>query len=150
MKVLDLQCAEGHTFEGWFASEDDFLSQCTRSMVQCPLCGDATVQKKLSAPRLNLTTHRHEIEPAAIEVKKQPEADAGLTAAWLEMSRRIVANTQDVGEGFAEEARRMHYGETEERAIRGKTTIDEARALLDEGIDVMPVVLPQAFKKPLQ
>lgn len=153
MKVLDLQCAQGHTFEGWFASEDDFVSQCQRSMVQCPLCGDATVQKKLSAPRLNLHTPRGDSAPHAstdIEVLKQPAGDADLTAAWLELSRRIVANTHDVGENFAEEARRMHYGEAEERAIRGKTTVDEARALLDEGIDVMPVVLPQGLKKPLQ
>jgi hypothetical protein len=150
MKVLDLQCAHGHTFEGWFASEDDFASQCARSMVECPLCGDSSVQKKLSAPRLNLTTRRKDDAPGEIEVLKQPTDDAALTAAWLELSRRIVANTQDVGENFAEEARRMHYGETEERAIRGKTTVDEARALVDEGIDVMPMVLPQGLKKPLQ
>ena len=61
-----------------------------------------------------------------------------------------MANTQDVGEHFAEEARKMHYGETEERAIRGKTTVDEARALVEEGIDVLPMVLPQSLKKPLQ
>ena len=61
-----------------------------------------------------------------------------------------MANTLDVGEHFAEEARKMHYGETEERAIRGKTTVDEARALVEEGIDVLPMVLPQSLKKPLQ
>ena len=150
MKVLDLQCALGHGFEGWFASEDDFRSQCERSLVQCPLCGDASVTKKLSAPRLNLSTSRQDKPAAEIEVLSQPSADASITQAWLELSRSIVANTQDVGEHFAEEARKMHYGETEERSIRGKTTVDEARALVDEGIEILPVILPQALKGPLQ
>jgi hypothetical protein len=150
MKVLDLQCAQGHTFEGWFASEDDFLSQRARSMVQCPLCGDAAIQKKLSAPRLNLMGSRPDKPVTEIEVLSQPTVDASMTAAWLELSRRIVASTDDVGERFAEEARRMHYGETAERAIRGKTTVEEARALVEEGIEILPVVLPQALKEPLQ
>ncbi|RFO98288.1 hypothetical protein DIC66_06155 [Rhodoferax lacus] len=64
MKVLDLQCAQNHTFEGWFASEDDFVSQCARALVQCPLCGDASVHKKLSAPRLNLNTSRQDRQAA--------------------------------------------------------------------------------------
>jgi hypothetical protein len=150
MKVLDLQCAQGHTFEGWFGSEADFVSQCERSMVQCPLCGDAVIHKRLSAPRLNLISNRQEPQSTEVEVLSQPSADTAITAAWLELSRRIVASTDDVGDRFAEEARRMHYGETGERAIRGKTTLDEARALVDEGIDILPVVLPQAFKKTLQ
>lgn len=149
MKVLDLQCAQGHAFEGWFASEDDFLSQCQRAMVQCPLCGSASVHKKLSAPRLNLGSSRQD-KVVEVEMVAEPTHSAGLTAAWLELSRRIVANTQDVGDRFAEEARRMHYGETEERAIRGKTTLDEANALVEEGIEILPIVLPTAFKKPLQ
>ena len=138
MKVLDLQCAQGHAFEGWFASEDDFVSQCARALVQCPLCGDAAVHKLLSAPRLNLIT-----------APPKP-TEPSITAAWLELSRRIVASTEDVGDGFAEEARKMHYGESEERSIRGKTTLDEARALVEEGIDILPVVLPQSLKKTLQ
>jgi hypothetical protein len=149
MKVLDLQCTQGHTFEGWFASEDDFLSQCARSMVQCPLCGDVAVHKKPSAPRLNLSTHRIEKTPE-LEVVASAPVDSALTADWLELSRRIVANTADVGERFAEEARKMHYGESEERAIRGKTTVDEARELLDEGISILPIVLPHVLKEPLQ
>ncbi len=148
MKVLDLQCALGHGFEGWFASEEDFLSQCARTLVLCPLCGDATVTKKLSAPRLNLSTRRQ--DPPSTEIKVPNQPAAGITAAWLELSRRIVANTQDVGEHFAEEARKMHYGESEERAIRGQTTADEARALVEEGIEILPMILPQALKGPLQ
>jgi hypothetical protein len=149
MKVLDLQCATGHTFEGWFASEADFLGQCERSMVQCPLCGDATVHKKPSAPRLNLLTTR--VAPATeVEVLASPVREGNLTAAWLALSRRIVAHTDDVGEHFAEEARKMHYGECEERAIRGQTTLNEARALVDEGIVIVPLVLPPGLKEPMQ
>ncbi len=150
MKVLDLQCALGHTFEGWFGSEDDFVSQLARSLVQCPLCGDAAVHKKLSAPRLNLSISRQD-RGAELDVVAAPSTqDKSISAAWLELARRIVANTEDVGEGFADEARKMHYGETEERAIRGKTTPDEARALLDEGIEVLPMMLPPALKETLQ
>jgi hypothetical protein len=150
MKVLDLQCAHGHAFEGWFGSEDDFLSQSERAMVQCPLCGDAAVHKKPSAPRLNLSTSRQDKGTDEVEVRSQAAPDPSITAAWLELSRRIVANTQDVGERFAEEARRMHYGEAEERSIRGKTTVDEARALVEEGIEILPMLLPRSLKEPLQ
>ena len=150
MKVLDLQCTQGHTFEGWFGSEDDFLLQCERAMVQCPLCGDAAVHKLLSAPRLNLSTSRQDMPSEIPAVAPPAPSDPALTAAWLELSRRIVAGTRDVGERFAEEARRMHYGETEERAIRGRTTVNEARALVEEGIAIVPVVLPQVLKEPLQ
>jgi hypothetical protein len=156
MKVLDLQCAQGHGFEGWFASEKDFVSQCQRFLVQCPMCGDSTVHKLLSAPRLNLSGGRKD-KPAEAEVVSEPAeplasnpAEATLTADWLELARRIIDSTHDVGERFAEEARKMHYGETEDRAIRGKTTPDEARALVEEGIEVLPVLLPQSMKKPLQ
>ncbi len=155
MKVLDLQCTSGHTFEGWFGSEEDFVSQCERSLVQCPLCGDASVHKKPSAPRLNLSASRqdkatgHQVTP--LEVVAAPAAqDHSISAAWLALARRIVANTDDVGDRFADEARKMHYGETEERAIRGRTTAHEARELLDEGIEVLPLLLPPAAKEPLQ
>jgi hypothetical protein len=130
-------------------------------MVQCPLCGDSNVHKKPSAPHLNLMTSRqdHRSEPAPIAAQDgaaggasqgAPSADAGVAAAWLDLSRRILASTQDVGTQFAEEARKMHYGESEERAIRGQTTVDEARALVEEGIDVLPMLLPQSLKKTLQ
>lgn len=150
MKVLDLQCAAGHTFEGWFGSEEDFLSQCARSMVQCPLCGDVSVHKKLSAPRLNLSSSRQHASNELEVVAAPAGQDPSMAAAWLALARRIVASTDDVGERFADEARKMHYGETEERAIRGRTTPDQARALLDEGIEVLPMLLPPSVKEPLQ
>lgn len=174
MKVLDLHCSHQHSFEGWFASENDFLSQLTRALVACPLCGDTAVTKKLSAPRLNLNTARGEREshagatasaasasqPTISEATASPlpvAADtlasldpAQLQAAWLMMVRHVMANTEDVGHSFSEQARKMHYGETESRNIRGHATPEETEALLDEGIQVMPLPMPEALKGPIQ
>ena len=148
MKVLDLQCRSGHVFEGWFASEDEFQGQRQRGLVQCPLCADGHIEKRLSAPRLNLGAAE---EPAAAASASAAAAlPAPLQAAWLDLARRIVAHTEDVGTRFAEEARRMHHGEAEERAIRGQATADEAVQLLEEGIAVVPLPLPVASKETLQ
>ncbi len=149
MKVLDLQCQHQHVFEGWFASEQDFLAQLERSLVQCPVCGDAVISKRLSAPRLNLAGARDEA-PAAQEMVSTDAFEQTLQAAWLAAARSIVAHTDDVGERFAEEARRIHYGECKQRGIRGQTTRAEAEELIEEGVAVMPFVLPQSLKKPLQ
>lgn len=145
MKVLDLHCSQHHGFEGWFASEDDFQSQLARGLVECPLCGDTAVSKKLSAPRLNLGASAPQSRQ---EVMNMP--DASLQAAWLKVVRHVMANTDDVGERFAEEARRIHYGETEERGIRGQASKEETQALLEEGIGVLPLPIPKALKGPLQ
>ncbi|ROZ71566.1 DUF1178 family protein [Ramlibacter sp. WS9] len=145
MKVLNLQCSHTHSFEGWFASEDEFQSQLARGLVECPLCSDNQVTKMLSAPRLNLGA----VEPAAKQdVVSMP--DASLQAAWMKMVRHVMANTDDVGERFAEEARRIHYGETEERSIRGQASREETEALIEEGIGVLPLPIPDALKGPLQ
>jgi hypothetical protein len=146
VKVLDLQCSQLHVFEGWFASEDDFQSQLTRGLVSCPLCGDSVVTKKLSAPRLNLSTSATPQEVAAANHSEL----AQLQSALLTMARHVVANTTDVGDRFPEEARKMHYGETEHRNIRGQATPEETEALIDEGIAVMPLPLPESIKEPLQ
>ena len=158
MKVLNLQCQHQHLFEGWFASEDDYQSQRSRDLVECPVCGDNTILKMLSAPRLNLLTSRLHATPIqapddAREVPVAATPDAGLPAAtlesqaaWLHMVQHVIANTEDVGQGFAEEARKMHYGETEERNIRGQVSREETRSLLEEGIRVMPLPMPAALK----
>ncbi|KRD48479.1 hypothetical protein ASE52_14130 [Acidovorax sp. Root275] len=161
MKVLDLQCQLGHVFEGWFASEDDFQSQKQRGLVQCPLCADDHIEKRLSAPRLNLGARAPSsasVEPGpsassdggTLQVGTSPALSPVLQAAWLELARKIVANTEDVGAHFAQEARRMHHGEVQERAIRGQATPGEAMELLEEGIAVMPLPLPAAAKETLQ
>ena len=163
MKVLDLQCRLGHVFEGWFASESDFQDQKQRGLLQCPLCADGDIQKRLSAPRLNLG-HRDRPEQgtgAASEPAASASPSTGLTAdrvtssaavqaAWLGLARKIVANTEDVGPHFAQEARRMHYGESPERGIRGQASADETVQLLEEGIAVMPLPLPVSATETLQ
>ena len=160
MKVLDLECAQGHAFEGWFASEDEFQSQREGSLIACPLCSDTAVTKRLSAPRLNLGRGGGAPERANSGVA--PESDGGaasevaalprqaMQAAWMQMVRRVMAQTEDVGERFAEEARRMHYGESAERGIRGQATAEQTEALLDEGIAVMPLPIPDGMKNTLQ
>lgn len=152
MKVLDLQCAQAHGFEGWFASEEDYASQLARGLVTCPMCGDNGITKKLSAPRLNLG---HASVPTDAREPRQDvvagnDVQTALQVAWLGMARRILASTEDVGERFAEEARRIHYGETEHRGIRGQASRDETEALADEGIEVMQLALPDAMKGPVQ
>jgi hypothetical protein len=185
MKVLDLQCGQHHVFEGWFGSEDDFQSQLSHGLLTCPMCGDASVSKKLSAPRLNLSTTRGDRDKAGgisqtVSENSSPDLGASaptlsaqstsndaapslpslqevanlepaqLQAALLKMVRHVVANTEDVGDSFPEEARKMHYGETEARNIRGHATHEETEELIDEGIAVMPLPLPDALKEPLQ
>jgi hypothetical protein len=146
MKVLNLRCANGHGFEGWFASEDDFLDQNGRSLIECPLCSDRVVTRLPSAPRLNLSGVR---EPAS-SAATAPPAEADLQALWMKAMRHAIENTDDVGERFAEEARRIHYGEVEARGIRGQATPDEREALHDEGIEVMSLPIPAALKGPVQ
>ena len=148
MKVLNLQCAHHHAFEGWFGSEDDFRSQLERGLVECPFCGDTAVAKLPSAPRLNLGAQQPPAAKPGQDVAAMP--DAALQAAWLKMVRHVMANTEDVGGRFAEEARRIHYGESEDRGIRGQATREETEALLEEGIGVLPLPIPKALKGPVQ
>ncbi|MDR2990858.1 MAG: DUF1178 family protein [Burkholderiaceae bacterium] len=168
MKVLDLQCAQGHGFEGWFASEDDFQRQIDSGFLTCPLCGEARITRLLSAPRLNLRggsgpdSSVEKSTDAASNAETQPSAAAPVTesaavgvpaalqAAWLHMVRRVLAHTENVGERFAEEARRIHYGETPERGIRGKASPAETEALLAEGIAVLPLPIPEGMDGPVQ
>ncbi|WP_090045902.1 DUF1178 family protein [Limnohabitans sp. 2KL-27] len=173
MKVLDLQCSQGHSFEGWFGSQDDYDAQRARGLLTCPVCNDSEIVKMLSAPRLNLG---HGVAPSATPVADTPPSNASasavpasqslsgpkpdlpmapgalqhMQAAMMNMVRHVMANTEDVGPQFAEEARKIHYGEREERNIRGQATREETEALLDEGIDVMPLPIPENLKGPLQ
>jgi hypothetical protein len=164
MKVLNLQCAGQHSFEGWFGSEADFLSQQTRGLVICPLCGDAQIQKMLSAPRLNLRSTRGEADTARLveepvgvssdlEVKEvaaaAPQSQL-MQARLMQAMREILSNTEDVGERFADQARAMHYGDLEQRSIRGQSTPDVVMALIEEGIEVMPLPHVPALKETLQ
>ena len=142
MKVLDLQCPHGHRFEGWFASADDFESQLSRKLVECPICAATEVSRVPSAPRLNLS--------GANDAQQAAASLQDLQAHAMRALREVLAKTENVGERFAEEARRIHYQEAPARSIRGVTTPEDAHALLEEGIEVMPLPVPAALKEPLQ
>jgi len=141
MKVLDLQCPGGHRFEGWFACADEFESQLSRKLVACPVCGATDVNRLPSAPRLNLS--------GAGDAPAQSDP-AQWQAHVMRAIREVLEKTENVGERFAEEARRIHYDEAPARSIRGVASMEEARALVEEGIDVMPLPVPAALKEPLQ
>jgi hypothetical protein len=130
MKVLDLQCPHGHRFEGWFASAEDFESQLSRKLVECPICGATEVSRLPSAPRLNLSG------ATAAQAHAGPEEQQ---ARMMRALREVLEKTENVGDRFAEEARRIHYDEAPARNIRGVTTPEDAQALVEEGIDVMPL-----------
>ena len=148
MKVIDLRCQSGHRFEGWFASDEDFLDQNGRGLIECPLCADKVIVRLPSAPRLNLSGAREPAPPAASPAGD--DAAAALQSKWLEMVRHVMEHTEDVGERFADEARRIHYGEVPERGIRGQATSEQREALREEGIEVHPLPIPAAFKDTLQ
>jgi len=156
MKVLDLQCSQGHRFEGWFASGDDFESQMSRKLVSCPVCAASEITRLPSAPRLNLSGAMQAKEGAAATAGEpapsQPSGgDAATGAAHhgaqlrefearaMRMLREVLDKTENVGPRFAEEARRIHYNEAPARNIRGVATPEDTRALLEEGIDVVPL-----------
>ena len=145
MIVFNLGCERGHRFDGWFGSSDDYASQCERGLLECPVCGDKAITKHLSAPRLNLNA-------GAETESKQSESNVPVTAEAAERARMLAAQTEfyrqlrsmleksdDVGERFAEEARRIHYHETEPRQIHGVTSPAEAVELLEEGVSVLPI-----------
>ena len=159
MKVFDLACEQDHRFEGWFASGAAFDDQQARNLIECPVCGGHTVRKLLAAPRLNLSGAQ---SPPEREASPSSSGSAGaavdggapdpaqVQAMFMRMARRVIESTEDVGERFAEEARRIHYSEAPQRAIRGSTSQEEAVALRDEGIEVFALPLPLALKGPLQ
>ncbi|HEY9319252.1 hypothetical protein J2732_001719 [Achromobacter deleyi] len=140
LKVFDLQCEHSHIFEGWFGSHDDYDAQQARGLVTCPVCGSASITKRLSAPRLNVSHLHAPAQPPAVPVgASDAEKMAALQAVVMKQVRALLRNTENVGPRFAEEARRIHEGDADERPIRGTATPEEREALADDGIDVMAV-----------
>ncbi|MBI5716690.1 MAG: DUF1178 family protein [Burkholderiales bacterium] len=150
MKVLNLRCANGHGFEGWFASDEDYMDQNGRGLVECPLCADKVIARMPSAPRLNLSGAREVVPASPTPAPQQPPQAADLQAAFMKAVREMMNRTEDVGPRFAEEARRIHYGEAPERGIRGKATPAEREALSDEGIETFALPIPPGLEGPLQ
>ena len=149
MKVFDLCCEQDHSFEGWFASGDEFDRQLSAGLVECPVCASTEVRKMPTAPRLNLGSTRQPQEASGKEPVAMPN-DESMRSMMLQIARHIAANSEDVGERFPEEARKIHYDEAPKRSIRGLASKDEAAELKDEGIEVMPVPFGNLLKNPLQ
>jgi hypothetical protein len=139
MKVFNLRCEREHHFEGWFPSLEESERQLANHMTRCPVCDSADLTRVPSAPRLNISSGT----PAQL-------ATASPQSVWLRALRELIQNTEDVGPRFAEEARRIHYGEVAERAIRGVASERERIELHEEGIEVIAVPVPPIAKEPLQ
>ncbi|HXR56848.1 MAG TPA: DUF1178 family protein [Casimicrobiaceae bacterium] len=138
MIIFELSCAHGHRFEGWFASGEEFARQQERSLVTCPICDDAHIERLPSA-RVSVPkgAARDNAPPAESTEERNTTENAalGLPAEAVAKLREIVRNTENVGRRFPEEARKIHYRETPPRAIRGQASRDEAQALTEEGIE---------------
>jgi hypothetical protein len=134
--VFELICPDRHRFEGWFASSEDFESQKSRGLLSCPVCSDSSIEKLLTAK-----IGKPEAEPAGEKADPTP-ALAAVPGNLSELIDYVLLNTENVGEDFAAEARRIHYKEVARRNIRGLATGEETRELLEEGIAVMPLPVP--------
>jgi hypothetical protein len=142
MIIFDLVCAQGHRFEGWFASAEEFARQKDATLVACPVCDDAHVERLPSAQvRVPRGAARDNPEPTEPADEERPEhgAIAGVPAEIVNKLREIVRRTENVGHRFPEEARKIHYHEVPARAIRGQASRDEAQAMSEEGIDFAPL-----------
>ena len=154
----NLRCEHGHAFESWFQSSQAYETQEKRKLVNCPSCGSAKVERAIMAPQIVSKKGRESTAPApaapadvvATEVTTQGSTpllmaqERELRAKIKELRDHIVKNADNVGERFPNEARKMHYGDIEHRPIYGEASPDEARALIDEGVEVSPLpVLPE-------
>ena len=149
-----LRCDHDHAFESWFQSSSAYESQVKRKLVSCPTCGSMKVEKAIMAPRIVGKKSRESAAPTPSEAADIPPQASStplvmaqereLRAKLKELRDHIVKNADNVGESFPNEARKMHYGEIEHRPIYGEASPDEARALIDEGVEVSPLpVLPE-------
>jgi hypothetical protein len=148
-----LRCERDHAFESWFQSSSAFDSQVKRKLVTCPACGSAKVEKAIMAPQIVSKKGREIAAPAPVAPAETAAGEATpllmaqereLRAKLKELREHIVKNADNVGERFPTEARKMHYGDIEHRPIYGEASPDEARALIEEGVEVSPLpVLPE-------
>ena len=141
MIVFDLSCIRNHRFEGWFASADEYLRQEGTGLLACPVCGTSTV-RKLPSSKVRTTALA---EPQAGADARGTGGTTGSSPQQVTLAsfiEQIVANTEDVGRAFPEEARKIHYEEAPRRPIRGVATREEARELADEGIPVVSLPIP--------
>jgi hypothetical protein len=141
MIIFDLKCSpDGHVFEAWFGSSDDFESQNARGLVGCPVCGSEIVEKAPMAPRVG--PKGNQVATGGPPHRDDNETGRRLLAALAAAQREILQKSDFVGDRFPDEARAIHLGEAEARAIHGRASRSEAEKLLDEGIDIAPLPLP--------
>jgi hypothetical protein len=140
----DLQCEKGHGFDGWFSNSDAFDDQQKRGLVECTVCGSTQVQKQLMAPGIPTKSNKKAEAPVRVASGPVDPRHAQIMQMMREYRKHVETNAEDVGPRFAEEARKIHYKEAEDRGIRGQATPEEARELIEEGIDIHPLpVLPE-------
>jgi len=133
--IFDLKCVpQGHVFEAWFGSSDDYAGQRARGLVSCPLCGSAEIDKAPMAPAVGAKGNQADGLPPA-EMKR-------LLGALADAQKKMLESSEHVGPRFADEARAIHLGESEARAIHGQATPEQADELRDEGIPVAPLPFP--------
>jgi hypothetical protein len=146
-----LACDRAHEFESWFPSSDAYETQVKRGLVTCPVCNSGKVAKQIMAPSLGRKDQaardqaRKDTPPAAA-AEPQPvvvlsEKEREMRAMLKAFREQVAKTAENVGDRFADEARKMHYGEAEGRSIYGAANLDEARALIEEGIEVLPLPL---------
>jgi hypothetical protein len=139
----DLICDKGHAFDGWFSNSAAYDKLADRNLVECSHCGSNQVEKQLMAPGIPAKANRKaELAPQGPQAMMTPPADPRMQMMMQmmrDMRKHVEANAENVGDKFAEEARKQHYNETEKRGIYGNATPDDAKALIEEGIEVMPL-----------
>ena len=135
MIIFDLKCgAQGHVFEDWFGSSEDFEAQVARGLVSCPICGAGDVDKAPMAPRVGAKGNQGAEIP--------PEAVKAALAGMAEAQKKMLETSEHVGDRFPDEARAIHLGETEARAIHGRASPADAASLRDEGVPIAPLPFP--------
>lgn len=137
MIKYSLICEKDHEFEGWFGSSDDYDKQRKRGFVECPNCGSQKVSKALMAPGVTGTKKSSESDQAIANIA--PQMPEEVVTKIREIKQHIEANSENVGDKFPEEARKIHYGESEARGIYGKASVKEAVELAEEGVGVIPI-----------
>lgn len=144
MIVYDLCCDAGHRFEGWFGSSDDFATQREGGLVACPQCGSDAVEKAPMAPAVPTKGNQRSEARVPVANGPMPPEAAAMMRKLAELQAEALKTSTWVGDAFAEQSRAIHYGERDAAQIHGQATPDEAQALHDEGIAIMPLLFPVA------
>lgn len=159
MILFDIKCSEGHVFEAWFQSNEAYEKQVAAHLIECPLCGNTKVSKSLMAPNIspksNTVDHIDQMSPeeANQNVMVSAHAPSGdhvsaedvkraldhMHNTMVKFRKQVEQSCEYVGDNFAEEARKIHYGDSEKRGIYGETTVRETEELIEEGIEILPV-----------